>query len=201
MKVGLYFGSFNPIHIGHLIIANHLVEHSDINQVWFVVSPHNPLKEKNSLLEDYHRLALVQEAIEDNPNFRASDIEFKLEQPNYTVKTLMVLKDKYPNYSFELIMGEDNLRSLTKWFNYEYILENYQILVYPRAYDSLQKVNETELPEYIRNHTNVKIIQNTPTMNISSSHIREMIKNKKDVRYMVPNSVWKYIDKMGFYGA
>ena len=201
MKVGLYFGSFNPIHIGHLIIANHLVDHSDLQQIWFVISPHNPHKEKNTLLEDYHRLALVHEAIEDNPNFRASDVEFKLEQPNYTVKTLMVLKQRYPNYEFELIMGEDNLRTLTKWYNYSYILEHFKIRVYPRAYDSLQKVNETPLPEELVNHPNIIMVLDTPTMNLSSSHIRKMIAAKKDVRYLIPEKVWKYIDKMGFYGA
>ncbi len=201
MKIGLYFGSFNPIHVGHLIIANHVVETSDLDQLWFIISPHNPHKEKQTLLEDYHRLALVKEAIDDNPKFRASDIEFKLEQPNYTVKTLLVLKDKYPNYEFQLIMGEDNLRSLHKWYNYNYLIENYKILVYPRAYNSMEKVHEFQLDQELIDHPNIYWIKDTPTMNISSSHIRSMIKQRKDVRYLLTDRVWKYIDDMGFYGA
>lgn len=199
MKVGLYFGSFNPIHIGHLIIANHIVENNDLDQIWFVVSPHNPLKEKSSLLADYHRLALVNEAIEDNPKFRVSDVEFKLEQPNYTVKTLLTLKEKFPNNEFQLIMGEDNLKTLDKWFNYQYLLDNYTILVYPRAYDSLDKTAPTEIYEKLKKHPSVKIIQDAPTMNISSSHIRKMIKKGKNVKYILSPAVWKYIDEMGFY--
>ena len=132
MKIGLYFGTFNPIHVGHMIIANHMAEHSNLNQIWMVVTPHNPLKQKSTLLDDYHRLHLVNLATEEYPKIKASDIEFKLPQPNYTVNTLAHLKDKYPQHEFSLIMGEDNLNSLHKWKNYEFIIENHEIYVYPR---------------------------------------------------------------------
>ena len=133
MKIGLYFGTFNPIHIGHLIIANHLAEHSDLDQIWMMVTPHNPHKQKSSLLDDYHRLHMVHLATEDYPKIKPSDIEFKLPQPNYTVNTLAHLQEKYPTHEFSLIMGEDNLNSLHKWKNYEVILHNHDIYVYPRA--------------------------------------------------------------------
>ena len=132
MKIGLYFGTFNPIHIGHLIIANHMAEYSDLDQIWMVVTPHNPLKKKSTLLDDSHRLQMVHLATEDFPKIKPSDIEFKLSQPNYTINTLAHLQEKYPNYEFSLIMGEDNLKSLHKWKNYEVILEHHQIYVYPR---------------------------------------------------------------------
>ncbi|HLU87335.1 MAG TPA: nicotinate (nicotinamide) nucleotide adenylyltransferase [Taishania sp.] len=199
MKVGLYFGSFNPIHIGHLIIANHIVQYSDLEQIWFVVSPHNPLKEKKTLLKDYHRLALVKEAIEDNPKFRASDIEFGLQQPSYTVKTLVALEEKYPNFQFSIIMGEDNLKTLHKWYNYEYLLNNYQIFVYPRATSSQEQASkENSLYKFI-NHQHINILKDVPVMNISSTFIRNAIKNGMDVQYLLPPPVLKYIDEMGFY--
>ncbi len=132
MKIGLYFGTFNPIHIGHLIIANHLAEHTDLDQIWFVVTPHNPHKNKASLLEDYHRLQMVHLATEDYPKIKPSDIEFKLPQPNYTINTLTYLTEKYPNHIFSLIMGEDNLASFHKWKNQDIILQNHDIFVYPR---------------------------------------------------------------------
>ena len=133
MKVGLYFGTFNPIHVGHLIIANYMTQYADLDQVWIIVSPQNPLKQKNTLLADYHRLALVRAAIEDNPKLTVSDIEFHLPIPSYTATTLTYLKEKYPEKEFSLIMGEDNLRTFHKWFNHEMILENHQIYVYPRV--------------------------------------------------------------------
>ena len=133
MKIGLYFGTFNPIHVGHLIIANHMAEHSDLDQIWLVVTPHNPHKQKSTLLDDYQRLQLVHLATDDYPKIKPSDIEFKLSQPNYTVNTLAHLKDHFPQHEFSLIMGEDNLNSLHKWKNYEYILENHDIYVYPRV--------------------------------------------------------------------
>ena len=132
MKIGLYFGTFNPIHIGHLIIANHLAEHSDLQQIWMVVTPHNPLKQKNTLLDDRQRLHMVRLATEDFPKIKPSDIEFKLPQPNYTVNTLSHLKEKFPQHEFAIIMGEDNLNSLHKWKNHMYILENHDIYIYPR---------------------------------------------------------------------
>ena len=133
MKIGLYFGTFNPIHIGHLIIANHMVEYSDLDEIWMVVTPHNPLKKKDSLLDDYQRLHLVRLATEDYPKIKVSDDEFKLAQPNYTVNTLAHFQDKYPKHNFSLIMGEDNLKSLNKWKNYEVILQNHHIYIYPRV--------------------------------------------------------------------
>jgi len=193
MKIGLYFGSFNPIHVGHLIIANHMVENTDLDQVWFVVSPHNPFKEKKSLLADHHRLALVKEAIDDNP--RASDVEFHLEQPNYTVKTLMVLKENYPSHTFVLLMGEDNLASFHKWKNYEYILEHYQLFVYPRVHSEELTVAENN----IATHPSVTLLKDVPIMNISSTFIRNGIKNGKDVRYLLTPPVAQYVDEMGFY--
>lgn len=195
MKIGLYFGSFNPIHVGHLIIANHMVENTDLDQVWFVVSPHNPFKEKKSLLADHHRLALVKEAIDDNPKLRASDVEFHLEQPNYTVKTLMVLKENYPSYTFVLLMGEDNLASFHKWKNYEYILEHYQLFVYPRVHSEELTVAENN----IATHPSVTLLKDVPIMNISSTFIRNAIKNGKDVRYLLTPPVAQYVDEMGFY--
>ena len=141
MKIGLYFGTFNPIHIGHLIIANHMAEHSDLKQVWMVVTPHNPLKKKETLLKDSIRLELVHLATEEYPKIKPSDIEFKLPQPNYTVNTLAYLTEKYPKNEFSLIMGEDNLKSFHKWKNYEVILQNHDIYVYPRL-DAKDKINE-----------------------------------------------------------
>ncbi|MCO5260520.1 MAG: nicotinate (nicotinamide) nucleotide adenylyltransferase [Crocinitomicaceae bacterium] len=194
MKIGLYFGSFNPIHVGHLIIANYMVDHALLDQVWFVISPHNPLKDKKTLLEDYHRLALVKEAIDDNPRLRASDIEFGMAQPNYTVKTLAVLKEKYPTYKFVLIMGEDNLNSLHKWYNYEYLLENYEIVVYPRITDANEEAKQVPF-----NHPSITYLKDVPIVSISSTFIRNLIKNGKDYRYLVTSPVYKYIDEMGFY--
>lgn len=200
MKIGLYFGSFNPIHVGHLVIANYMVTHQDLDQVWFVISPHNPHKVKSTLLADYHRLALVKEAVESNPKLRASDIEFSLEQPSYTAKTLAHLKEKYDNHNFSLIMGEDNLRTFHKWYNYETILENYQLLIYPRVYT----VQELTAPESLEknalaDHPNVVFCNDAPMMVISSSYIRNTIKAQKDVRYLLTPEVLKYIDEMGFY--
>lgn len=192
MNIGLYFGSFNPIHMGHLIIANHLVEHSDLDKVWFVVSPHNPLKEKKSLLDNFHRLALVELAIQDFPKFKASDIEFKLPQPSYTINTLAYLTEKYPKYQFSLIIGEDNLRGFHKWKNYEQILQNHQIYVYPRI------KNDDEKEELILNHPHIKRID-APIIQISATEIRKSIKNKKNVLPLLPLKVWNYIDEMNFY--
>lgn len=193
-KIGLFFGSFNPIHVGHLIIANHLVQESDLDQVWFVVSPHNPLKKKSSLLSDHHRLMLVNIAIEDNLNLKASSIEFDLPQPNYTVYTLQILKEKYPEYEFSLIMGEDNLRSFHRWKNYEYILQNYRVFIYPRVKTADEENPATELLE------KGKFIRvNAPIIEISSTAIRNGIADKKDVRYLLTEPVFKYIDEMNFY--
>lgn len=196
MKVGLFFGSFNPIHVGHQIIANYLVQNSDLDQVWLVVSPHNPHKEKTGLLADHHRLRLVQEAIEDNPMLSVSDIEFKMPQPSYTVDTLTYLKEKYPDHEFNLIMGEDNLRSFHKWKNYEYILENHKLIVYPRARTEQEEPAKKGLITTV--HPQVAMV-NAPLMHISSSLIRRQIKEGKDVRYLLTEPVLKYVDEMNFY--
>lgn len=191
MKVGLYFGSFNPIHVGHLVLANHIVEYGDVDQVWFVVSPHNPLKEKKSLLADYHRLAMVEIAIEGNPKLKVTNIEFSLPQPNYTVVTLAKLKEKYPNYSFQLIMGSDNLNTFDKWYNYEQIIDNYEIIVYPRL--------GVDVKFPVEKYKTITLLDDVPIMNISSSYIRQTIKDKKSVNYVVTERVLKYIEEMNFY--
>lgn len=191
MKVGLYFGTFNPIHVGHLIIANHLLEYSDLDEVWMVVTPHNPHKKKSSLLANHHRLELVYLATENYDRIRPSNIEFKLPQPNYTVYTLAHISEKYPQHDFSLIMGEDNLKSLHKWKNYEAILDDYHIYVYPR-------ISKGTIQTRFDNHKKIHKID-APIVEISSTHIRNGIKNKKNVRPMLPHEVWKYVDEMNFY--
>ncbi len=191
MKVGLYFGTFNPIHVGHLIIANHLAEFSDLDEVWLVVTPHNPHKQKSTLLNDYHRLEMVRLATEDFPKLKPSNIEFSLPQPNYTVDTLVHLEEKYPKHEFSLIMGEDNLTTFHKWKNYNIILERHSIYVYPR--------HATENAEnQLINHPNVHKIE-APVVEISSTFIRNGIKEKKNIKPMLPEKVWDYIDKNLFY--
>lgn len=188
-KIGLFFGSFNPIHNGHLIIANHMVEHTDLDQVWFVVSPCNPLKQKSTLLDEHHRLAMVKIAIDDNPKFRASDIEFKLPHPSYTTHTLAYLADTYPNKEFCLIMGGDNLETIEKWKNHQVILDNYTIYVYPRPNSSIdQWLSRPNIHK-----------TNAPFMDISSSFIREQITENKSIRYITPDAVIEYIEEMHFY--
>jgi len=190
LKVGLYFGSYNPIHVGHMIIANYMVEFAGIDQLWFVVSPQNPLKHKASLLKDYQRLELVQRAIGDDDRFRASNIEFNLPQPSYTVDTLAYLKDKHPTYEFTILMGADNLKSFHKWKNYETILENFGIIVYPRPGSDV-----SDIPL----QGNIRIVQGAPLMEISASFIRKAIREGKDVRHFLPEKTWKYLDEMNFY--
>ncbi|SDG67968.1 nicotinate (nicotinamide) nucleotide adenylyltransferase [Winogradskyella thalassocola] len=191
MKIGLYFGTFNPIHVGHLTIANHLVEHSDLDQVWFVVTPLSPFKKKSSLLDNYHRLEMVHLATKDYDKLRPSDIEFGLKEPNYTIDTLTYLFEKHPNYEFSLIMGEDNLKSFHKWKNYELILENHSIYVYPR-------ISEGKIDTQFNDHS--KIIKvDAPIMELSSTFIRNEIKDGKNVRPMLPEHVWQFIDEMNFY--
>lgn len=189
MKIGLYFGTFNPIHIGHMIIANHIAEFSGLDQVWMVVTPHNPHKQKSTLLDDYQRLHMVHLATADYPKIKPSDIEFKLPQPNYTVNTLAHLLEKFPQHEFALIMGEDNLVSLPKWKNFEYILEHHEIYVYPR-------ISETK--SELKNHPKVHFIE-APVVEISSTFIRENVKNKKNPSPMLPQKVWEYIDHNNFY--
>jgi nicotinate-nucleotide adenylyltransferase len=191
-NIGLYFGTFNPIHVGHLIIANHMVNYGDLDEVWFVVSPKNPFKTKHTLLEDYHRLAMVRVAIENNSKLKASDIEFGLTKPSFTINTLVHLKEKYPAKNFTLIMGEDNLRGLHKWKNYEEIINNYALFVYPRI------AGYTEEKYPLKNHKNVSFFD-APIMNISSSFIRKSINEKKDVSYLLSEPVFEYLTEMHFY--
>jgi nicotinate-nucleotide adenylyltransferase len=203
MKIGLYFGTYNPVHVGHLVIANYMAEYTDLDQVWLVVSPQNPLKEKSSLLTDYHRLALVKIAIDDNLKLRASDIEFNLSKPSYTATTLAYLKEKHPEHEFALIMGEDNLRTLHKWQNHEIILKNHKIYVYPRVLTTQEEAEVTTINAQIGNdfaqNTNVVLCDDAPVMKVSASFIRQAIKDGKDVRYLLTEPVHKYIDEMNFY--
>lgn len=203
MKIGLYFGTFNPIHVGHLVIANYMAEFNDLDQVWLVVSPHNPLKEKSTLLADFHRLALVKVAIDDNRKLRASDIEFKLAKPSYTATTLAYLKEQYPHHEFALIMGEDNLRTLHKWFNHDIILKNHKIYVYPRVLTAQEEVEVSKINSLINNdfinNSNVIFCEDAPVMKVSASFVRHAIKEGKDVRYLLTEPVHQYIEEMKFY--
>ena len=201
MNIGLYFGTYNPIHVGHLIIANYMVEYTNLDQVWLVVTPQNPLKKKFTLLEDYHRYAMVEMAVLDNDKLKASNIEFKLPQPSYTINTLTYLKEKHPKHQFSLIMGEDNLRTFHKWKNYEQILENHIIYVYPRALTEQERIEMIESASVENSFSNKKniIICDAPVMKISASFIRDAIKNKKDTRYLLTEVVYKYVQEMNFY--
>lgn len=189
MKIGLFFGSFNPVHTGHLIIANFILEYSELDRIWFVVSPHNPLKEKKSLLNQQDRLHLVRLAIEDNPSFRASDIEFKLPQPSYTIDTLTYLREKHPKHSFSLIMGSDNLATINKWKNYEALLNQHVIYVYQR---------EGSAHSQFHDYPKVNILT-TPMIDISATQIRKMLKEGKSVKYLVPDSVEEYLRTSAYY--
>lgn len=191
MKVGLYFGTFNPIHTGHLIIANHMAEYSGLDQIWLVVTPHNPLKKKSTLLEDHHRLQMVFLATEDYPKLKPSDIEFRLPQPNYTVNTLVHLREKFPKHEFSLIMGEDNLNSLHKWKNYEVLLQSHDIYVYPR-------INTETINPDIAAAARIHRVE-APVIEISSTFIRNSIKEDKNVRPLLPEKVWHYVEHNLFY--
>jgi nicotinate-nucleotide adenylyltransferase len=196
-KVGLYFGTFNPIHVGHLIISNYMVGYTNLDEVWFVVSPLNPLKKKESLLEDYHRLNLVRIAIEQNPKLKACNEEFNLPIPSYTINTLAYLKEKYSGHKFNLIMGEDNLRSFKKWKNHEEILKYHHLYVYPRVLTEQEKLDKNDLETPI---DDPKVIRcEAPVMKISSSFIRKAISENKDVRYLLTPEVYKYVEEMNFY--
>ena len=190
-KVGLFFGSFNPIHIGHLILANYILENSDMNELWFVVSPQNPLKDKKSLLNDRTRLDMVERAITHYPGMRASNIEFSLPKPSYTIDTIAYLKEKHPEYTFALIMGEDNLESLPKWKNFETLINQNQIIVYPRLYK--KETSSTPIE-----HDNISLI-NAPVIELSATEIRRMIKENRNVRPMLPPEVFEFIDGSSIY--
>jgi len=178
MKIGLYFGSFNPIHIGHLIIVNHILNESDLQKIWFVVSPQNPFKIAHNLLNEYDRFHLVQKAIEGDNRLKASDIEFSLPKPSYTVETLAYLKEKYPDHSFSIIMGSDSFQNLGKWKNAEVIIANYPIIIYKRPGFEIDN----------KSHASIEVL-NAPLLEISATHIRELVKTNKSIKYLVPSSV------------
>jgi len=188
MKIGLYFGSFNPIHIGHLIIANHILNETDLQRVWLVVSPQNPFKPSSTLLNEYHRLHLVQKAVEGDDRLRASEIEFSLPKPSYTAHTLAYLTEKYPTHQFTILMGSDSFQNIGKWKNAETIVSNYPILVYRRP--GFDVVNT--------HGANVTIL-NAPLLEISATYIRECIQQGKSVKYLLPTAVEEEIEKSGFY--
>lgn len=188
-KIGLFFGSFNPIHVGHLIIANTMLQNSDLREVWFVVSPQNPLKERKTLLADQQRLEMVRLALHDNYRLRACDAEFHLPKPSYTVLTLAHLGEQYRDKEFCLIMGSDNLATFDRWRNWEYILDHYQLYVYPRPGSTNCR---------LASHTHVTLVD-VPMMDISSTYIREQIRQGHDVRYLLTEPVWQYLTEMHFY--
>ncbi|MCD4793653.1 MAG: nicotinate-nucleotide adenylyltransferase [Bacteroidales bacterium] len=188
-KTGLFFGSFNPVHNGHMIIANYILEYTDLEQIFFVVSPQNPFKKRANLLEDYHRLVLVEEAVGDSTKYYACDIEFKMPKPSYTIDTLTYLKERYPKKEFSLIMGSDNLKSFHKWKNSNQIIENHMLYIYPRPGFDDSKFKEVG---------NITLV-NAPLMEISSTFIRNAVKEKKDVRYFMPERAWNYMKEMHFY--
>lgn len=189
MKVGLYFGSFNPIHIGHLIIASHIVQNTNVEQVWLVISPQNPLKKSSTLLNEYHRLFLVQVSIEEEPALKASDIEFRLPKPSYTIDTLTYLSEKYPQHNFTVIMGSDSFQNLPAWKNYEQIIKNYPIIVYERP---------GVVPE-MKFANGDFIFLKAPLLEISSTHIRKNIAEGKSIRYLVTEKARQEIEQNGYY--
>jgi nicotinate-nucleotide adenylyltransferase len=189
LKTGLFFGSYNPIHIGHLVIANYMASFSGLKEVWLVVSPHNPLKQKSGLANMYDRLEMAKLATENAPQIKVSDIEFKLPQPSYTIDTLTYLQERYPEKEFVLIMGADNLVSLKKWKNYEILLKDYHIYVYPRP--------GADVSEW-KNHPSITFTD-TPEMEISSTFIRKALKDNKNIQFFVPDNVLKFIEQKNMY--
>ncbi len=188
MEIGLYFGSFNPIHIGHLIIANHILNETSLERIWFIVSPHNPLKESKSLLNEFDRLHMVRLAVQDDKRIKCSDIEFSLPKPSYTTNTLTFLSEKYPEHEFSIIMGSDSYQNLDKWKNFDHILSNYSIYVYERK--------DFEVKKFF---SKAPIILNAPLIEVSSSQIRLNIKEGKSIRYLVPEIVREEIETRKFY--
>jgi len=188
MKIGLYFGSFNPIHIGHLIIANFFINETELKKVWLIVSPQNPLKKNNNLLNEYDRLHLARLSTEEDNRITVSDIEFNLPRPSYTVETLIYLQEKYPKHEFSIIMGSDSFMNLNKWKNYEKIIKGYQIYIYKREGFEIDNTISA----------NIKIV-NTPILQISATYIRELIKAGKSIRYLVPENVREEIESRKFY--
>ncbi len=188
-KIGLFFGSFNPIHIGHMIIAQHVLNESEIDEIWFVVSPHNPLKEKRTLAPDHDRLYLVQEAIGEHPKMRASSVEFQLPQPSYTIDTLTYLREKYPEIQFSLLMGGDNLQHFHKWKNHKLLLRDYELYIYDRPGRKESTYDQ---------HPSVHFMQATQ-MNISATHIRKLIRNGKSIQFLVPDPVFQAINASNLF--
>ena len=188
MKIGLYFGSFNPVHCGHLIIANHILNESDLSKIWFIVSPQNPFKQSTALLNEYDRLHLLKLATEDDPRIRVSDIEFILPRPSYTSTTLSHLQEKHPDVQFSIIMGSDSFQNLHKWHNYEFIAKNYPIYVYRRMGFEIENRIKAKL----------KLVD-APLLQISATQIRQLIKEGKSIRYMVPEKVREEIEKYNYY--
>ena len=188
MNVGLYFGSFNPIHIGHLIIASHIINNTDLSELWFVISPQNPFKNKTALLNENQRLRLVKTAIEGEQHLRASNVEFKLPRPSYTIDTLTYLSEKFQNNKFSIIMGSDSFQNLEKWKNYESLVSNYPIYIYKRPGFEIVKKKIADI-----------IFLEAPLLEISSTHIRELIRKGKSIRYLVPDSVKEEIELNNYY--
>ena len=221
-RTGLYFGSFNPVHNGHLMIANYMAEFGDLDQVWFVISPRNPFKPESELLADYHRRELLTRAVGEYPRFRVSSVEFRLPKPSYTIDTLDFLSKEYPDMDFTVIMGEDQLPKFHEWKESERLLAGYRVMVYPRIWGGRDALRVTRDAEPLKsnaedvaggdlsrhasrvtrhdlaNHPSVKLVA-APLLEISSSFIRESIQNGKDVRFFMPEQAWKYLDEMNFY--
>ena len=188
MHIGLYFGSFNPIHIGHLIVANHVAEHTDVDKIWFVVSPHNPLKDSHTLLNEYDRLHLVQLAIDDNSRFRASNVEFHLPKPSYTIDTLTYLAEKFPLETFSVVMGSDSFQNIHRWKNYEQLVSQYSFIVYNRPGFEIKEEHGAKIRTV-----------DAPLLDISSTFIRRQIRERRSVRYVLPDKVREYIEASNYY--